>query len=536
MVNFVWAHSESKDIKLKNLLIIWALIWFISILFHFTVVFFFWLVLKSVFLVWIFLAVSNIISLILDIPIWVMQKYIKPKTFMVASWVMMVLATLVFFKFVYLDGITWIETKGSGNTSEVIDWSWKFFWSVFNVILLLVAASLYWLISETFWVTSYAYILDNTTPSEYWKYLSRYSIYGWAWSMVWLVLSWVLLAFNIKIALLIFIFLTFLFLIFVWKYFDNWKESISVENLKKAKLDSFKLDIWKSWKKITKSISTKNLMNLAKDTKLIFLKPLEMKNSINFDEIINITRVNFERFIKIIFKAPRNLMMFWVFFILMQFSFWDTFVATFLIDFLEELSKSDASNPILANEFVTWYVLLWIIAIPWFVLQDPFIKLAKKFWDFNILMFWTFTSWISLFLFWFFSENVTMILFLWIINSVWYAAAIAIWQWLFSERYNVLYAVRNDLKQIDSTVSAAPLKMVLNLANVVWLFFGSLIVSTMWFKWFFISFWLLLLGLFAYSIVFYKKINEAWKEWEWLFLWEDENSDLTEFDGEVFKD
>jgi hypothetical protein len=38
---------------------------------------------------------------------------------------------------------------------------------------------------------------------------------------------------------------------------------------------------------------------------------------------------------------------------------------------------------------------------------------------------------------------------------------------MFSEKYNVLYAVRNNLKQIDSTVSAAPLKIVLNLANVV---------------------------------------------------------------------
>lgn len=529
MVNFVWVHSNSKDIKLRNLLIVWSLIGFIGMLFHFTVVFFFWLILKSVFLTWVFLAVANIISLIFDIPIWVLQKYIKAKTFIIFSWIMMILATLVFFKFVYVDWITWIPWADW----EVINWKDEFYKSFINIFLLVVAAAFYWLISETFWVTSFAYILNNTTPTEYWTYLSKYNIYGWAWSMVALIVSWILLAMNIKIALIIFLFLTFCFLLFVWKYFDNGNETISLSDLKKVKLDSFKLDIWKNTQKISKNITTKNLMELAKNTKIIFLKPLEMKWKINIPEIYDYTVENFKRFIQIIFRMPRNLMMFWVFFILMQFSFWDTFVSTFMIDFLEDLMKADKDNPLLANSFVTGYVLLWVIAIPWFILQDPFINLSKKIWEFKVLMIWTFLSWISLFFFWFFSDNVTMILTLWIINSIWYAAVIWVWQWLFSERYNVLYALRNNLKQIDSTVSAAPLKIVLNLANVVWLFLGSLIVSAMWFGWFFFAFWWLLLWLFVYSIFNYKWINDAWKEWDWQFLAED--SKLEEFDWEVFK-
>ena len=208
MVNFVWVQSNSKDTKLKNLLIIWALTWFVTLLFHFTVVFFFWLILKSVFLVWVFLAVANVISLIFDIPVWVLQKYIKPKTFMVLSAFLLILTTLVFFKFVFVDWITWWELP---------KWSWDWF-SVFtnnaiNFILILIAASFYWLQSEVFWVTSYSYILNSTTPSEYAKYLSRYSIYSWAWNMLWLVVSWVLLAMNIKIALIIFLILTVFFII-----------------------------------------------------------------------------------------------------------------------------------------------------------------------------------------------------------------------------------------------------------------------------------------------------------------------------------
>ena len=207
-----------------------------------------------------------------------------------------------------------------------------------------------------------------------------------------------------------------------------------------------------------------------------------------------------------------------------------------MIDFLEDLTKASADNPIVATWFVTGYILLWVIAIPGFVLQDPFISISKKIWEFNVLMLWTFLSWISLFLFTFFSDNVTIILILWLINSVWYAAVIWLWQWMFSEKYNVLYAVRNNLKQIDSTVSAAPLKIVLNLANVVWLLLGSIILQLMWFKGFFFAFGWLLIWLFVYSLMNYKRINDSGKEWEWMFWnWtEEKKSHLEEFDWEVF--
>lgn len=322
------------------------------------------------------------------------------------------------------------------------------------------------------------------------------------------------------------------------KYFNNSTDTITLNNIKKLKIDSFKLDLWKKAQKISQTISTKNLMDLAKKTKIIFIKPTEPKNKIDYKEVYDITVLNFQRFIKVIFKIPRNLMILWLFFILMQFSFWDTFVATFFVDYIKEISEIDSWNVILQETswLISGYVWLWIIAIPWFLLQDPFITLSKKFWEFNVLMLWTFISGLSLVLFGVYSHNFTMILILWIINSVGYAAVIWVWQWLFSERYNVLYAIKNNLKQIDSTVSAAPLKIILNLANVVWLLFGSLIVSKMWFTYFFIIFGWLLLWLFLYSVFAYKKINDSWKEWDWLFAdWDAWQAEVDEFDWEVFK-
>ena len=37
----------------------------------------------------------------------------------------------------------------------------------------------------------------------------------------------------------------------------------------------------------------------------------------------------------------------------------------------------------------------------------------------------------------------------------------------FSDEYNQVYSDKNNLTEIDSNASSAPLKMVLNLANVV---------------------------------------------------------------------
>ena len=534
MVNFVWIQPNAKDIKLRKLLIVWAFTGFVTIIFHFTVVFFFWLILDSIFLVGLFLAVWNVVSLIFDIPIWVLQKYIKPKTSMVIWAIIMLIACLIFFKFIYLEWLTWALLP----EGKVFNYLWKFLDSFTNIFLLALAAGLYWIQSEIFGVTSYSYILDNTWPSEYAKYLSRYNIFTWAWSMLWLVFSWLLLALNIKLAIIIFIVVIALFIIFLMKYFNNSTDTITLNNIKKLKIDSFKLDLWKKAQKISQTISTKNLMDLAKKTKIIFIKPTEPKNKIDYKEVYDITVLNFQRFIKVIFKIPRNLMILWLFFILMQFSFWDTFVATFFVDYIKEISEIDSWNVILQETswLISGYVWLWIIAIPWFLLQDPFITLSKKFWEFNVLMLWTFISGLSLVLFGVYSHNFTMILILWIINSVGYAAVIWVWQWLFSERYNVLYAIKNNLKQIDSTVSAAPLKIILNLANVVWLLFGSLIVSKMWFTYFFIIFGWLLLWLFLYSVFAYKKINDSWKEWDWLFAdWDAWQAEVDEFDWEVFK-
>lgn len=52
----------------------------------------------------------------------------------------------------------------------------------------------------------------------------------------------------------------------------------------------------------------------------------------------------------------------------------------------------------------------------------------------------------------------------------------------FSDAYNQVYAEKRKLTEIDSNASAAPLKMILNLANVVGLLFGGTLIAIVGFN------------------------------------------------------
>ena len=59
-----------------------------------------------------------------------------------------------------------------------------------------------------------------------------------------------------------------------------------------------------------------------------------------------------------------------------------------------------------------------------------------------------------------------------LLNSLGYAAAMPLSQGDFSDEYNQVYSDKNKLAEIDSNASSAPLKMLLNLANVIGLVLG----------------------------------------------------------------
>jgi hypothetical protein len=77
----------------------------------------------------------------------------------------------------------------------------------------------------------------------------------------------------------------------------------------------------------------------AKNIKYIFLKPIQLKNEINWKEIINITKSDIKYFYNILLIKPYSYKLLVLVCIVTFFSFWDTFVVTFLIDFLDKIAK-----------------------------------------------------------------------------------------------------------------------------------------------------------------------------------------------------
>ena len=94
-----------------------------------------------------------------------------------------------------------------------------------------------------------------------------------------------------------------------------------------------------------------------------------------------------------------------------------------------------------------------------------------------------------------------IILFLGLANSIGYAAAMPLAQGEFSDSYNQVYAEKRNLTEIDSNASSAPLKMILNLANVIGLIIGGILVATIGFNGTFFVLGTVLMTLFVMTLI-----------------------------------
>lgn len=506
MSNFVSIESEENVIKLKNMLHVGVFIWFVWVLFHFTIIFFFWMVLESILLVGLFLWIWNLVALALDIPIWVLQKYLPAKHILMWGAILVIFVSLIFLKFIYFEGISEILPKWYGAIERTVSFLGEFLNSSLNIVLLLLAACLYGVIKESFDVTVLSYIFNNSSPGEYATLISKYNIFFGIWAMSGLIFSWILLALYIKLAIFIFIGITLWFLIFIFRFFDNKDKTIEFEKIKTIKLDVLKNDFLNKKEELIRKINTKNLIELSRQSKVILLKPLELKKKIDFQEIYHFSLSSFKNFHKIIFWIPRSLLILWFLAVIMQYGFWDTFVATFQVEFLQKIVSLNYDSYLVSQSkgIITGYILLGLLIIPAFLLQDFFIQKSNTYGVFRVIMFWFLISSVSL-IFFGFVNNIYYVLFFWLLNSVWYAATMPLSQATFSWLYNEEYAKKNNLKEVDTTISAAPLKIVLNAANVIGLLLGSLIVKLVWFNMFFILFWLLLFLFFIFSLIKMRK-------------------------------
>jgi hypothetical protein len=147
MANYITTESEFDEIKRKNFFLYSFISLFVWMCFHFTLVFFFLLELRSPLFVWIFLWLWNLVAFLADSPVWVIQKYFDPKKIFIFWASLMFFVSLIFLFFVYETySINAIEVVK--NTDFSINALQNILWSFFNIILLLVAVLFYWIIKE----------------------------------------------------------------------------------------------------------------------------------------------------------------------------------------------------------------------------------------------------------------------------------------------------------------------------------------------------------------------------------------------------
>lgn len=481
--------ESDKDIKKrKNLFISSAVFWFVWMSFHFTVVMFFWIILKSIVMVWIFLWIANLTALLIDIPIWRLQKYFKAKDLIMTSGVAMLLSVLIFLYIITISSfVSWVSAEVSDILSFIL-------WDAFNVLLLIFASILYWFAQELFNVTVLSYIMNNADPSEYSKLISKNWIYFMVWSIIWVVSAGFLLAVDPKISLLVLFFLIIFLLFFINKFFWNMNETIDLSQIKNLKLTAEKENSDKTINYLTAKIKTIDFKKIASQTKnYLFLKPIQIRNKVDWPELTEEVKVQFKLLKQTLFSLPVDIFLVWVMAIVMYFSFWDNFVATFQIEFLNKILQVNKWDyKVVTWILVNWYIFLLLLAIPAFLFQWFFIKLAKRIWEESVIFFWLFLSGFAIFWFWL-SSNLYFIIWFWILNSIWYAATFPTIQWIFLKAYTRVYSEKQNVKEIDSSIASAPLKIVLNTANVVWLAGWWFLVTIFWFNSFFFIFWTLII-------------------------------------------
>lgn len=486
-------EKELDPIREKNLFLTIVISNYIWMIFHFTVVFFFTFQLKSLSMVGIFLGIWNVFSILFDISIWIIQKYFKPKTIFIASFILQILTMLIF---VYFTLWVWkyIEKTLIPDGMWIIsDWLALFLWDWINILLLIIATLFYGVSKEMQEVTLVSYILNNANHSQYIGLIAKKNLWTWIWAFVWLVLSWFILMLSPNFIIILTVLILISTIYFTKAFFDTKDKTLDLNEIKKflVFLDkSDKNNLWINQKnKVEKIVNKDELKNIIDAWKYLFLKPAPVKSWLSIKMLMEETKKEFIMTYKIFMNSSNSLMIYWCIIMLITFGFWDTFASTFLIKFLDNLWNG------------MWYILLWFIAIPAFWLQKYFSSLSKRYWIYNISNLWLVISGISLFFMWIFSEstNVFLIVFLAVLNSVWYAACMTLSQAWFLEFYNKAFAEYNNLKEIDSNASSAPFKMISNLSSVIWFLLGWILLSTFHYIWAFILLWLTMIYILFWT-------------------------------------
>ncbi len=203
--------------------------------------------------------------------------------------------------------------------------------------MLLIAAGLYGFTKEVNDLTTLSYILNNSDPSEYSSIISKNTIYAGAGSLLGLLASGFILSLNATAAIVTLNILILALIGFIFTYFDSSEKTVSLADITKLKVIAKRPNLETLKEYAIGYVAKADFGRLAQETRLIFLRPTTQASGFNPRMLIPETLAEFRKIQAVVVNMPRNLSLFWFIGLILAFGFWDTFAASFLIDYLARL-------------------------------------------------------------------------------------------------------------------------------------------------------------------------------------------------------
>lgn len=282
-------------------------------IFHFSVIYFFTFLLQNIALVGIFLGFANLVAFFLDIPLGIIQRYIPTKRLFVVSALAQLIATGIFFAFIFrifglLDSVSNVITPSSIQAAH--EW---FFGSALNYIGVIIASICYGLAKELNDVATYGYVLSRSNPSEYGTILARNNITFGIGSLAGLLLSGVLLSSSPYFAVIALAIIITLFLGFTLRYFDNNLDSVKLSDIENFRVSMTRWNHENVKEYIVETVKKADISKIIASTKYLMITPKqqEEKTKVPWSEVFRANKKELGTIWSIFSHRPLYISLLW---------------------------------------------------------------------------------------------------------------------------------------------------------------------------------------------------------------------------------
>lgn len=492
---YILAHTNIKDSKVWHFYLLlsgWACIYTVM---NVSVVLFLTESLGNIFLAGLALSIGSFFSMMFDGVFSYFQKIFSSRNLFLCSIIGMILAVTLF----------------------MIPMTWAAY----------IAAIFFRISFDLCDITAISYILAKSLPAEYGQNLSYKQlsqgigmIFGFIVSAVLVKASYFIgtagesleklivssqgtfltTLFFMKLFLLILLgLLWFMSFILFDKEVENMSKEYLISSFQKLEAETIE-ELKQASTKVVKNIPGK--INPEKNQ--IELKSTNAKISIDKKEILAELLSAASRIISVFRKKPRNISLIWSMTIMGIFSYWDTFLATFLPIFLTQILKHQSGfiQDIPGSLMMLFFILPVLGLLPFVA------KLGDKYGRYYFMLTGLILTSFSCVMIGFIYDSslITMTIAGFGI-SIGYLFAMSTAKAQTAEKMNEFYAVSNNQQEIDSNVSAGPIMLIDNIGNIIGPLVGSALIAAVGFQGFFIVFSIAMLILLFFSLKNFARIS-----------------------------